>query len=59
MKGIKPLQRVMSILCSNFPDENAMILLKAAILLLGLQSCDLALWVGWEFFFGQLKLKLE
>ena len=40
MKGIKPLRRVMSILCSNFPDENAV------ILLLGLQSCDIALWVG-------------
>ena len=26
MKGIKPLQRVMSILCSNFPNEKAVIL---------------------------------
>ena len=44
MRVSEPLRRVMSILCSNFPDENAV------ILLLGLQSCDLALWVGWDFF---------
>ena len=51
MKGIKPLQRVMNILCSNFPDENAV------ILLLGLQSCDLALW-GWVgIFFWPIETK--
>ena len=31
MKGIKPLQRVMSILCSNFPNEKAMILQCVAL----------------------------